>query len=85
MKFRIVEIKRPHHRHFFRPEYKRFLCWRKLGDSEWAEHAHNHKFLSGNCRRKNCLYTLVEAEEAITDFKKWLIEAEEFKKTHKVK
>lgn len=37
MKFRIVEIKRKYERNFFRPEYKSFLFWRNVADTQWTE------------------------------------------------
>lgn len=80
MKFRIIEVKRKYQKPFFRPEYKSFLFWNKVSDSEWVGTIFCHYKFSN--WENGCLESKSEAENCIRDFIKWLGQCEEYETVH---
>ncbi len=70
MRFRIVEIKRKYQRPFFKPQYKTFLFWYNIADSEWVDTFSCNYTFSEWCNAS--LLSKNEAKKCIEDYKKWL-------------
>ena len=80
MKFRILEIKRAHQKKLYRPQYKTFLFWHDISDTDWADTIMcKWEF---NDWHPNCLDTMHGAEQCIADYKKYVNDGQEYVKIH---
>jgi hypothetical protein len=82
MKFRIIEIKNPHCRPMFKPQYKQFVFWNNISDTFFARSIFNNTtFLKWDSR---CVDTEVEANTVIKEFKEYLESKSAYAITHNV-
>jgi hypothetical protein len=85
MKTRIIEVKRPHTRIMFVPQYKNsgwFSRWRDLSSSNFSTTIFCHTDFIGFGKRYVSSYR--EAKECIDDFKEYLKSKSVYMKIHNV-
>ena len=80
MKFRIVEIKSKYTIPCYRPEYKTFLFWHRLSNTEWSDTIFCHHEFS--TWEPGALESLSSAKKCIEDFKQWLGNTQESATVH---
>lgn len=68
MKFRIKETKIEYSKSYFIPQYKTFLFWHDIADTNWASTI----FCNLDFNDRGKLHTMIDAKQCISDYKSHL-------------